>query len=60
MSWASATIQDVIEVLKKYEVSMHQLTPNAIVKLSVFIWEVHNQGVYTDVEAFCRIHELHY
>jgi hypothetical protein len=26
------------EVLKKFEIYLHQLTPNAIVRLSVFIW----------------------
>jgi hypothetical protein len=28
----------ITKVMKKYEVYMHQLTPNAIVRLSVFIW----------------------
>jgi hypothetical protein len=26
------------EVLEKYEIYLHQLTPNTIVRLSVFIW----------------------
>jgi hypothetical protein len=26
------------EVLKKIEIYLHQLTPNAIVRLSVYIW----------------------
>ena len=26
------------EVLKNFEIYLHQLTPNAIVRLSVFIW----------------------
>jgi hypothetical protein len=26
------------DVLKNYEIYLHQLTPNAIVRLSVFIW----------------------
>lgn len=30
----------VVEVLKKYEIYMHQLTQNARVKLGVFIWAV--------------------
>lgn len=46
--------------MKKYEVYMNQLTPNAIVRLSVFIWVVRSQGIHTDAEAFCRVHELHY
>jgi hypothetical protein len=39
---------------------VHQLTPNAIVKLGVFIWVIRSQGVRTEANAFCRVHELHY
>jgi hypothetical protein len=28
----------IVEVLKKFEIYLHQLTPNAIVRLSVYIW----------------------
>jgi hypothetical protein len=48
------------EVLKNFEIYLHQLTPNAIVRLSVFIWAFRSQGMSADVEAFCRVHELHY
>jgi hypothetical protein len=48
------------EVLKNFEIYLHQLTPNAIVRLSVFIWALRSQGVSPDAEAFCRVHELHY
>ena len=48
------------EVLKKFEIYLHQLTPNAIVRLSVFIWALRSQGMSPDAEAFCRVHELHY
>ena len=39
---------------------LHQLTPNAIVRLSVYIWALRSQGVEPFVEGFCRVHELHY
>jgi hypothetical protein len=48
------------EVLKNYEIYLHQLTPNAIVRLSVFIWALRSQGTDPNAEAFCRVHELHY
>jgi hypothetical protein len=48
------------EVLKNFEIYLHQLTPNAIVRLNVFIWALRSQGMSPDVEAFCRVHELHY
>jgi hypothetical protein len=48
------------EVLDNYEIYLHQLTPNAIVRLSVFIWSLRSQGMDPNAEAFCRVHELHY
>jgi hypothetical protein len=48
------------EVLKNFEIYLHQLTPNAIVRLNVFIWALRSQGMSPDAEAFCRVHELHY
>jgi hypothetical protein len=48
------------EVLNNYEIYLHQLTPNAIVRLSIFIWALRSQGMDSNAEAFCRVHELHY
>jgi hypothetical protein len=54
-------LNDMIgEVLKNFEIYLHQLTPNAIVRLSVFIWALRSQGMDANAEAFCRVHELHY
>jgi hypothetical protein len=48
------------EVLENFEIYLHQLTPNAIVRLNVFIWALRSQGIDLNAEAFCRVHELHY
>jgi hypothetical protein len=48
------------EVLDNYEIYLHQLTPNAIIRLSIFIWALRSQGMDSNAEAFCRVHELHY
>jgi hypothetical protein len=48
------------EVLENFKIYLHQLTPNAIVRLSVFIWALRSQGIAPNAEAFCRVHELHY
>jgi hypothetical protein len=48
------------ELLDNYEIFLHQLTPNAIVRLSIFIWALRSQGMDPNAEAFCRVHELHY
>jgi hypothetical protein len=36
----------IAKVLQRYEVFMHQLTSNAMVRLSVFIWVVRSQGAH--------------
>jgi hypothetical protein len=54
-------LNDMIgEVLKNFEIYLHQLTPNVIVRLSVFIWALRSQGMDANAEAFYRVHELHY
>jgi hypothetical protein len=50
----------IADVLENFEIFLHQLTPNAIVRLNVFIWALRSQGVEPLAEAFCRVHELHY
>jgi hypothetical protein len=50
----------IVDVLENFEIYLHQLTPNAIVRLSVFIWALRSQGVEPLAEVFCRVHELHY
>jgi hypothetical protein len=39
---------------------MHQLTPNVMIRLGIFIWAIRSQGDHTVVDAFCRVHDLHY
>jgi hypothetical protein len=48
------------EVLENFEIYLHQLTPNAIVRFSIFIWALRSQGMDPNAKAFCRVHELHY
>jgi hypothetical protein len=49
-----------MKVLQRYEVYMHQLTSNAMVHLRIFIWTIRSNGGRTDVDAFCKVHDLHY
>jgi hypothetical protein len=44
----------IADVLKKFGIYLHQLTPNAIVRLSVYIWALRSQGVEPFAEGFCR------
>ena len=48
------------KVLKRFEIYLHQLTSNAIVRLSVYIWALRSQGKSANGEGFCRVHEMHY
>jgi hypothetical protein len=50
----------IAEVLERFEIYLHQLTPNTIVRLSVYIWSLRSQVLSAKAEGFCRIHELHY
>ena len=50
----------IADVLEKFGIYLHQLTPNAIVRLSVYIWALRSQGAELLAEGFCRAHELHY
>jgi hypothetical protein len=46
--------------LKNFEIYLHQLTPNASVRLSVYIWDLRSQGMSPNAQAFYQVHELHY
>jgi hypothetical protein len=50
----------IADVLEKFGIYLHQLTSNAIVRLSVYIWALRSQGVEPLADAFCRVHELHH
>jgi hypothetical protein len=50
----------IADVLKKFGIYLHQLTHNAIVRLSVYIWALRSQGVEPFAESVYRMHELHY
>jgi hypothetical protein len=50
----------ISDVLQKFGIYFHQLTPNAIVRLCVYIWALRSQAVEPFADSFCRVHELHY
>jgi hypothetical protein len=54
------SLYDIIEVLKMFEIYLHQLTPNVIFRLSVYIWALRSQGKSANAEGFYRVYELHY
>jgi hypothetical protein len=50
----------VVEVLKIFEIYLHQLTPEAIIRMGIFVWAVKSQGLEPNAKSFCNIHELLY
>jgi hypothetical protein len=50
----------LVEVLKTFEIYLHPLTLEALIKVGVFIWAMRSQGLESDARCFCNIHELSY
>jgi hypothetical protein len=48
----------VVEVLKIYQVYLHQITPEAIIRMGIFVWVVRSQGLEPNAKSFCNMHEL--
>jgi hypothetical protein len=49
-----------VEVLKIYQVYLHQNMPEAIIRMGIFVWAVKSQGLEPNAKSFCNIHELLY
>jgi hypothetical protein len=50
----------VAEVLQRFEVQVHQLTPNAVVALAKYVWVVTSYGGQPSVEVFAKHYCLHW
>jgi hypothetical protein len=48
----------VVEILKIFEIYLHQLTPEAIMRMGIFVWAVRSHGLEPNAKSFCNIHEL--
>jgi hypothetical protein len=49
----------VSEVLQKFEVQVHHLTPNAVVELAKYVWATTSYGGQPSVEVFAKQYCLH-
>jgi hypothetical protein len=52
--------RSVAEVLQRFEVQVHQLTPNAVVALAKYVWAVTSYGGQPSVEVFAKNYCLHW
>jgi hypothetical protein len=50
----------IVEVLKTYQIFLHEITPEAIIRMGIFVWAVRSQGLEPSVKCFCSMHELLY
>jgi hypothetical protein len=50
----------VVEVLKVFQIFLHQITPEAIIRMGIFVWAVRSQGLEPSAKCFCSMHELLY
>jgi hypothetical protein len=50
----------VVEVMKTYQIFPHQMTPEAILRMGVFVWAVRSQRLEPSAKCFCSMHELLY
>jgi hypothetical protein len=48
----------LVKVMKTFKIYLHQLTPETIIKVGIFIWAMRSQGLEPDARCFCNIHEL--
>jgi hypothetical protein len=52
--------QFVAEVLWRFEVQVHQLTPNAVVALAKYVWATTSYGGQPSVVVFAKNYCLHW
>jgi hypothetical protein len=50
----------VVEVLKIYQLFLHQITPEAIIRMGIFTWAMRSQGLEPSTRCFCSMHEISY
>jgi hypothetical protein len=48
----------LVEVLKIFQIFLHQLTPEAIIRMGLFVWAVTSQLLEPIAKCFCSMHEL--
>jgi hypothetical protein len=50
----------VVEVLKTYQIFLHQITPKVVMRMEIFAWAIRSQGLEPSAKCFCSMHELLY
>jgi hypothetical protein len=50
----------VTEIFWKYDLYLHHLTPNGVVRLNIYMWVCKTMGIAPSVDTFVRAHRLHH
>jgi hypothetical protein len=50
----------LVEMLKIFQIFLHQITPEAIIRMGLFVCAVRSQGLEPSTKCFCNMHELLY
>jgi hypothetical protein len=50
----------VVKVQKTYQIFLHQITPEAIIRMGISVWAVRSKGLEPSAKCFCNMHELLY
>jgi hypothetical protein len=50
----------LVEVLKIFQIFLHQITLEAIIRMGLFVWAVGSQVLEPSAKCFCNMHELLY
>jgi hypothetical protein len=57
---SSAFVSRRIALWQRFEVQVHQLTPNVVVALAKYVWAVASYGRQPSVEVFTKNYSLHW
>jgi hypothetical protein len=60
LAFVCLLISFMSKVLQKFEVQVHQLTPNAVVALAKYVWATTSYGGQPSVEVFAKQYCLHW
>jgi hypothetical protein len=47
----------VVKILKIFQIFLHQITPEAIIRMGIFVWAVRSQGLELSVKCFLSAYQ---
>jgi hypothetical protein len=50
----------IVDILRYFDIYLHQLTPNAILRLSVYMWICRTTKIKPSAKGFTSAHQVHH